>query len=818
MDIHGSGSGYSNPSEARPESWVRDWLFTTDHKKIGIWYFATAFFFFLLAGSIALMIRTQLILPNMHFLDAAQYSEAFSLHGFTMMLFFLTPWNFAFGNYFVPLQVGTKRLAFPKLESLAYWLYLLGGILLFTGLYYPGGALNLGWTLYAPLNQDVFFPNVGDTIALFALMMELVSLIIAALNFIVTIVGRRAKGMRMVEVPLFTWAILFVSVLLWFSAPELLGLDTTLILDRVFHFSTLLSPAGGALLWELEWWYFGHPEVYVLVLPAAGAIADMTSTFAKRPVWGKKMVIGAFGFVLFMSILVFFHHMFMTGILMPMLQNASVWTETISIPVGVIWLAIVGTVVGGKINAKNPAMLFIIGAGINVLVGGTSGELLSAIGMDVGVHGTFFVVGHFHYFVVGLGVFGLIAATYYWFPKMTGFMLNRKLGVIHFIISYIGINLLYGPMFFLYNMPRRWALYPPGLGFTTPNFMASIGAYIFGGAQVILLVNMIYTLYRQGPKAPDNPWGGYQPEWLTTSPPPEHNFDGLMNVKHTKEAIKITFEPLKKIYKPELSPYPLIISVGAFIFFTGVALYVMYYPPIVWMVGAAIVAYGFIGWMYQSARLRDYLGEDVHERNMKGFSGINLTDFGMFGFITGFVLFFSSFLGTGVFGYLQTKAFSILGAFPFSNDPPLALGSIMPHYQMAAATILAIVSTVGLGVAYEGAKLRKYTAINSGLGAAAVMIIAVVVMYLSSFAIMGTDGYGFAAAHNSMLLSTFYDNFIPLTAFFVASAAVAIYMMMNALRKKITMTPRITSMRALLIFNTFTTAFAVIAYIVVGAL
>ncbi len=814
MDVQGSGSEYRRASGDKQTSWVRDWLFTTDHKKIGIWYFVTAIFFFLLAGSIALMIRTQLILPNMHFLDAAQYSEAFSLHGFTMMLFFLTPWNFAFGNYFVPMQVGTKRLAFPKLESLAYWLYLLGGLLLFSGLYYPGGALNLGWTLYAPLNQDVFFPNVGDTIALFALMMELISLIIAALNFIVTIIGRRAKGMRLVEVPLFTWAILFVSVLLWFSAPELLGLDTTLILDRVFHFSTLLSPAGGALLWELEWWYFGHPEVYVLVLPAAGAIADMTSTFAKRPVWGKKMVIGAFGFVLFMSILVFFHHMFMTGVLMPMLQNASIWTETISIPVGVIWLAIVGTVVGGKINAKNPAMLFIIGAGINVLVGGTSGELLSAIGMDVGVHGTFFIVGHFHYFVVGLGVFGLLAATYYWFPKMTGYMLNKKLGIAHFIVSYIGINLLYGPMFFLYDMPRRWALYPPGLGLTTPNFMASIGAYIFGGAQIIILVNMIYTIYKGGENAGNNPWGGYQPEWLTSSPPPAHNFDGLMVVKHAKNSINIVFEKLKNVYEPEHSPYPLIISVGAFIFFTGAALYVMFYPPFVWMIGVAIVAYGFIGWMVNSHKLRDYLGEDVHERNMKGFSGINTMDFGMFGFITGFVLFFSSFLGTGVFGYLQTRAFSLLGVSTFSSDPPLAIGSVIPHAQMIAATILAIVSSIATGTAYMGAKRRNYLAVNSGLGIGAIMTAAVAVLYLTSFAIMGSNGYGFTMAHNNMLLSTFYDNFIPLTAFFIAAFVVVVYQLTNAIKKKALLTPRITGMRALLTFNVFISAFAAVIFVV----
>jgi cytochrome c oxidase subunit I+III len=500
------------PSGSGPEGGlsISRWLTTTYHKDIGLLYLVTSLFFLLFAGAIALVIRAQLTLPNGTILDPFKYDQAVTLHGLLMILWFLSPLGFAFANYFVPLQIGAKDLAFPRLNALSYWIYLFSGLLLIGTLFTPGGGPGTGWTFYAPLNTSPFSPSVGTTLAALALAMLVASVTISSINFITTIIMLRAPGVTWFKVPMFTWFILATVAMMLFAFPTL-GVGLVLLAaDRLLGAGYFTSNSG-TILWQQLFWFFGHPEVYVVVMPALGAIAGVIATFTARTrLLGSKIILAGLALTTLLSMMVWAHHMFTTGINFNLLVFFSLTTELISIPFGLMIFGFILSFRRGRIKLTTP-LLFAIGALLFVILGGITGVFQSSITLDSAFNGTYWVVAHFHYVMAGTTIFGLFAALYYWFPKITGRMYSEKLGRINFIISFISFNVLYFPYFFLYDMPRRVSTYTdPSL--MIYNVIATIGAFIFGPSILLIFYNFWRSLTKGKPTG-SNPWGSAEPEW-----------------------------------------------------------------------------------------------------------------------------------------------------------------------------------------------------------------------------------------------------------------------------------------------------------------
>jgi cytochrome c oxidase subunit 1 len=519
-------------------------LRTTDAKQIGILYTVTSFLFFLVGGAMALLMRFELAQPGMQALSMEQYNQLFTMHGTIMLLLFATPILFGFANCVVPVQIGAPDVAFPRLNAVAYWLFAFGGTMVLLGFVTPGGAADFGWFAYTPLSTAVHSPGVGGDLWITGLVLSGLGTILGGVNMITTIITLRAPGMTMFRMPIFTWNILVTSVLVLMAFPILAAALLALLADRVLG-SHVFDPAtGGPLLWQHLFWFFGHPEVYIVALPFFGIISEVLPVFSRKPIFGYKMLVLATLAIGALSMSVWAHHMFATGqVLLPFFAFLSF---LIAVPTGIKFFNWIGTMWRGQLTFEAP-MLFAIGFLVTFLLGGLSGVLLASPPIDWHTSDTYFVVAHFHYVLFGTIVFAVYAGIYFWFPKMTGRMLDDRLGRIHFWLTFVGFHTTFLVQHWLGNqgMPRRIADYLPMDGFTTLNLVSSIGAFVLGTSTLPFLYN-VWKSYKTGPLVTvDDPWGyGASLEWATSCPPPLRNFHRMPRIRSERPAFDAKFPHL----------------------------------------------------------------------------------------------------------------------------------------------------------------------------------------------------------------------------------------------------------------------------------
>ena len=517
-------------AEQYQRSWVLDWLTTVDHKKIGIMYIVNSFLFFFAAGILALAIRSELAVPGLQFMDENTYNEAFTMHGTIMIFLFIVPVLAGFGNYIVPLMIGAPDMAFPRINALSFWLLPLGGILIFSG-YLFGGAAAEGWTGYTPLSGPTYAPGAGTDLWIIGLITVGTASILGAINFIATIFKMRAPGMTLFRMPIFVWTILVTATLILLATPVLTAGLIALFIDRNYGGSFFDPAAGGnPILWQHIFWFFGHPEVYIVILPAMGVVSEILPVFSRKPLFGYRAFVYATIGIGLLSFSVWAHHMFTTGVVF--LPFFAFMTAMIGVPTGVKMFNWLATMWRGSISLTTP-MLFAIGFVAMFLIGGISGVMAAAAPVDFHLQDTYFIVAHLHYVFFGGSVFGVFAAAYFWFPKMTGRRLNERLGKVHFWIHFIGFNLTFFPMHSLgiTGMPRRIADYDPtNTGWIILNSIETVGAFLIAISIFPFLINVIATLIN-GERVGDDPWEANTLEWATSSPPPPHNFDKLPPVR-----------------------------------------------------------------------------------------------------------------------------------------------------------------------------------------------------------------------------------------------------------------------------------------------
>ncbi|MHB8246280.1 MAG: cytochrome c oxidase subunit I [Acidimicrobiales bacterium] len=512
------------PAEEHGPSGLLKWLTSTDHKVIGRSYTITAFLFFLVAGAMAMLIRTQLASPDNHIVTQHVYNELFTMHGSVMLYLFAGP--FAFGglaNFVVPLQIGAPDMAFPRLNALSYWLYLSGGVIMLLGFVTTSGAADFGWVAYAPLSNSINTPGAGPNMWIVAVALTGFSAIFTGVNICATVFYLRAPGLTMFRMPIFTWNMLITAILILIAFPVLTSAIVMLWCDRNLgtHIYTV-SGGGVPVLWQNLFWFFGHPEVYILALPYFGAVTDILAVFSRKPVFGYKGMVFATISIAALSTSVWAHHMFTTGtVLLPFF---SLMSYLIAVPTGIKFFNWIGTMWRGSIRFDTP-MLFAVGFLVVFLFGGVTGIFLASPPVDFAMHDTYFVVAHFHEVLFGTVVFGGFAALTYWYPKYTGRMLNDFLGKISFWLMFIGFWVTFMPQYLLgeKGMPRRIAEYLPSAGWTTLNRISTVGAYLLFLSVLVMVINIVEAWRRPVP-AGDNPWDAQTLEWATSSPPPHHNF------------------------------------------------------------------------------------------------------------------------------------------------------------------------------------------------------------------------------------------------------------------------------------------------------
>jgi len=514
-----------------PQSAIRRWFVTTNHKDIGILYIVTSLFFLVFGGTLALLFRIQLWSPvqagQTGFLSAFAYNQAVSIHGLVMVFWFLSPFAFGFANYVVPLQLGAKDLAFPRLNAISYWFYLASGILLGVS-FFQGGSFAGGWTMYAPLNIPTFMPNIGGTTAVLALALFVISVTVSSVNFLTTMHRMRAEGLTLRRLPLFSASILLTVWMMLFAFASLLAALFILTADRVLGTTYFASGSpGGSILWTHLFWFFGHPEVYIVFFPALGAMAEIFQTFTGRRLVGRKWFMLAMLLVALQSFVVWMHHMFLTTINLQIKTLFMATTIGISLPFDLMVFALIYTMIKGDNRFTTP-FLFAFGALLLFIIGGITGVFLGAVVLDYEFRGTYWVVAHFHYVMVG-GVTGLVGALYYWYPKITGRMYDEFLGKLHFAVYFVGFNLLYFPLFVIWENPRRVFDYSPA--FQPWQQLATVGAFILGLSFLIMFYNLGKSLWT-GAEAGSSPWEyATTAEWAVDSPPPLENFPGIASYK-----------------------------------------------------------------------------------------------------------------------------------------------------------------------------------------------------------------------------------------------------------------------------------------------
>ncbi|MFC3896967.1 cytochrome c oxidase subunit I [Lentzea rhizosphaerae] len=514
---------------------------TTDHKQIGIMYLVTSFAFFMVGGAMAMLMRTELARPGMQFLSQEQFNQLFTMHGTVMLLLYATPIVFGFANFVLPLQIGSPDVAFPRLNAFSYWLYLFGGLIVMAGFITPGGAADFGWFAYTPLSNAIHSPGVGADLWISGLVVGGLGTILGAVNMITTVVCLRAPGMTMFRMPIFTWNILVTSVLVLLAFPILTAALLGLLADRHLGAHVFDPANGGVILWQHLFWFFGHPEVYIVALPFFGIVSEIFPVFSRKPIFGYNGLVYATLGIAALSVAVWAHHMYATGaVLLPFF---AFMTFLIAVPTGVKFFNWIGTMWKGQLTFETP-MLFSIGFIVTFLFGGLSGILLAAPAIDFHVSDTYFVVAHFHYVLYGTIVFATFAGIYFWFPKITGRFLDEPLGKLHFWTTFLGFHATFLVQHWLGNegMPRRYADYLASDGFTTLNMISTIGAYILGASTLPFIWN-IFRSYRFGEVVTaDDPWGyGNSLEWATSSPPPRHNFTELPRIRSERPAFELHY-------------------------------------------------------------------------------------------------------------------------------------------------------------------------------------------------------------------------------------------------------------------------------------
>lgn len=581
------------------------WITTVDHKRIGVMYFLTSIFFLLVGGLEALLIRIQLFKPENDFISAELYNQLFTMHGTTMIFLVAMPMAVAFFNYVVPLQIGARDVAFPRLNALSYWIYLFGGLYL-NASWFVGQAPNTSWVGYANLTSTQFSPGHNVDFWVLGLSILGVSSIMGGVNFITTIINLRAPGMKLMRMPVFTWMTFVTSFLLITALPVIAVALIMLGFDR-FYSANFFNVAAGAdpVLWQHLFWIFGHPEVYILVLPAFGVISDVIPAFSRKPLFGYPVVVYAGVLIGFIGWGVWSHHMFTSG-MGPIADSFFVATTMIiAIPTGVKifnWLA---TMWGGAIRFTT-AMNFAVGLVALFTVGGLSGVMHASSPVDLQQHDTYFVVAHFHYVIVGGILLGMFSGLYYWFPKVTGRYLSEKAGAWHFWTTMVGFNLTFFPMHFsgMFGMPRRTWTYQSELGVQLYNQMSTVGGFILGVSTLIMLYNVIKSA-KSGAKAGSNPWGASSLEWSITSPPHHYNFPALPEVRSREplwhdderaavEAVTLA-EPAEEPVMPGPSFWPIVVASGIAATWALVMTGIWWVP----LLGLAYTTFGVIMWAFE---------------------------------------------------------------------------------------------------------------------------------------------------------------------------------------------------------------------------
>jgi cytochrome c oxidase subunit I len=605
-----------------PPGWIGR-LTSVDHKVIGRRYIVTAFAFLLLGGVLAVLMRLQLSGAERHVLSADLYDQVFTMHGSTMMFLFAVPVMEAFAVYLVPLMVGTRNIAFPRLNAFSYWMFLFGGLFLWIAFLFNTGP-DVGWFAYVPLSSLQFTPSKRADVWAQMITFTEVAALAVAVEIVVTVFKQRATGMTLDRIPLYVWSMLVTSFLVLFAMPSIMLSSTTLILDRLVNTHFYDPAAGGhVLLWQHLFWFFGHPEVYIIFIPGTGMVSAIIGTFARRPVIGYSAIVLSLIATGFLSFGLWVHHMFVTGL--PQL-GASLFTASsmlIAVPSGLqifCWLA---TLWDGRPVYRTP-LLFVLGFIAIFVLGGLTGVMVASVPIDTQVHDTYFVVAHFHYVLIGGAVFPLIGAVYYWFPKITGRMLSEAVGRWNFWLAFIGFNVAFFPMHILglIGMPRRVYTYTPEMGWDHLNLLSTLGALLFAMSFALLIANVIHSL-RRGEFASDNPWDASTLEWATSSPPPPYNFSRIPAVNHRdplwadgenlpvvaglsverREVLLSSIaeaEPHSREASPEPSIWPLLTALATTVFFIG-----SIFTPwaVVW--GTPPIAVALIGWFWPTGTKED---------------------------------------------------------------------------------------------------------------------------------------------------------------------------------------------------------------------
>jgi cytochrome c oxidase subunit I len=697
------------------------WLTTTDHKRIGMLYIGTGLVFFLVAVTFAVMMRTQLIRPNMHFLSPEQYDQIFSMHGTTMVFLFAMPMLIGLGNFLVPLQIGARDMAFPRANAFSYWLLLFGGILLFSSFLF-GGAMDTGWFSYAPLTSKAFSPHDGVTFWTVSLVLLGGSSILGAINFIVTCLRFRAKGMGLWQMPIFSVATFINSFLILFAFPSLTAAIALLYLDRV-HGTSFFDPAGGGdpLIWQHLFWFFGHPEVYILILPAFGIMSEVVPVFSRKPLFGRNSMIVMLVAIGFLGFLVWAHHMFAAGL--PTLFNVVMagTSMLIAIPTGVKifnWLA---TMWGGALRFKT-SLLFACGLIALFTVGGITGVSLAVVPWDWQVEDTYYVVAHLHNVLLAGTVFAVFAGIYYWFPKATGRCLDDRLGRTQFWLTVVGFSATFFPMYALglLGMPRRVYTYAPDVGWNTLNLVSSLGGYVLAFSFLLFVYNLVRSA-RSGEVAGDNPWHAWTLEWATTSPPPHDNFVSLPVVRSERplwdleqaraegadaEVYALPREPEQRTITPFWVAFGvLVVAVG------------LLSTWVVSVIGVLLLLVTLAVWMNGQ-----WTEPEVVPVEGQRFSFIAI---GTLAFIGSESVFFASLIAAAIHLRIHAGTAGQAGShltLPLVNTVVLALSGVTAHYAQVAYRarrrgrfFWLLVLTIVLGAAFLGGQAWEYTHAPFGL-------------------------------------------------------------------------------------------------------
>ena len=712
------------------------WLTATDHKRIGTLYIMTSFVFFVIGAGIGIAMRTQTILPGMKLLSPEAYDEAFSIHGTTMIFLFAMPILIGFSNYLVPLMIGARDMAFPRLNALSYWVFLLGGLTLYSGFLY-GGVLDTGWFSYAPLTERAFSPHDGVSVWIVALVLLGISSVAGAINFIVTMMKLRAPGMTWLRMPMFCIATFVNSFLILFAFPSLTVALGLLYLDRFYH-TGWYNPARGGdpIVWQHLFWFFGHPEVYILILPAFGMMSEIVPVFARKPLFGRSAMVVSILVIGFLGFLVWAHHMFTAGL--PTYFNAimSASSMLIAIPTGVKifnWLA---TMWGGALRFKTP-LLFACGMIAFFTIGGLSGVMQASVPFDWQVNETFFIVAHLHNVLFGGTAFIAFAAFYYWFPKITGRMLSDRLGKAHFWVISVGFLMTFMPMYALglMGMPRRQSTYMPNLGWNTLELISGIGAYIIGVAIVIFIVNIVRSLL-VGEPAGDDPWDAWTLEWATSSPPAPGNFRTLpvvhsdlplWDTKHPQDKLAVVAggapvespvevaalhsEPAHPDHRTKL---PIVTAFAILVVGIGLLTHLL-----VSFVGIALLF--ILAGLWMSARWTTPEAPVMPRQRFTAAGG------GMLLFLGSETVLFGALVAVDIHlrihnGLALTGRARLHATLPWINTAVLMSSGVMAHYALTSFRKAKLgwfrfflVLTVILGAAFLGGQVWEYTHVGFGL-------------------------------------------------------------------------------------------------------